>query len=62
MASSDAHHGRNGTRGVGRLFKWLAVGHPLERELIRKVVKGFRNGEWSVQNDKLWRFLNGLFK
>ena len=62
MASSNAYHGQNGARGVGRLFKWLAMRRPLERKLIHKVVKGFRNGEWSVRNDRLWRSLNRLFK
>ena len=61
VASSDARHG-NGARGVGRLFKWLAAGRSLERKLIRKVVKGFHNGEWGVRNDRLLRFLNRLFK
>ena len=61
MASFDVRHG-NGARGVGRLFKWLATGHPLERKLIRRMVKGFRNGEWGVRNDRLWRSLNRLFK
>ena len=61
MASSDVRHG-NGVRSVGRLFKWLATGRPLERKLIRKVVKGFHNGEWVVRNERLWRSLNRLFK
>ena len=32
MASSNARHSRNGVRGVGRLFKWLVAGRPLERK------------------------------
>ena len=61
MASFDVRHG-NGGRGVGLLFKWLAMGRPLERKLIRRVVKGFRNGKWGVRNDRLWRSLNRFFK
>ena len=46
MASSDARYGRNGMRGVGRLFKLLATGCPLERKLIRKVVERF--SQWGI--------------
>ena len=34
IASSNARRGWNGARGVGHLFKWLAVGRPLERKLM----------------------------
>ena len=42
MASSNARHGRNGVRGVGRLFKWVVVGRPMERKSMEA---------WALQGD-----------
>ena len=34
MTFSNERHVRNGARGVGRLFKWLVAGCPMERKLM----------------------------
>ena len=41
--------------GVGRLFKWVGVGRPMEKKLWklgrRKVMEAFTMGIWGVRNE-----------
>ena len=59
MASSNARHGRNGAKGVGRLFKWVAAGRGMERKPIRKGGAGFRKEQMGLRNEYMaWMPLN----
>ena len=55
MASSNAPHGWNEARGVGRLFKWLAAGRSLERKPMVAWASqgggGFRREQMGLQNE-----------
>ena len=65
MASSNVRHVRNGVRGVGCLFEWLATGRPMENKLMETQAsqgdEGFRNVvEGFVMGNEVYELKVGL--